>query len=131
MTEIDRRTALSTAATLAAGAMTSTLLAQDVRAKLLVERFRRRLTTVTGVKALVYDVFGTVVDWRNGVARDAERILKPLGYSLNWIESPTRGVRSTSRPWKRCALATGLRQARRTSPGDARESPPALRIGKA
>ena len=38
------------------------------------------------VKALVYDVFGTCVDWRNGVARDAERILKPLGYNLNWIE---------------------------------------------
>src|SRR5438105_883467 len=37
------------------------------------------------VKALVYDVFGTCVDWRNGVARDAERILKPLGYNLNWI----------------------------------------------
>jgi 2-haloacid dehalogenase len=39
-----------------------------------------------GIKALVYDVFGTCVDWRNGVARDAERILKPLGYNLNWIE---------------------------------------------
>jgi 2-haloacid dehalogenase len=38
-----------------------------------------------GVKALVYDVFGTCVDWRNGVARDAERILKPLGYQLNWL----------------------------------------------
>ena len=38
-----------------------------------------------GVKALVYDVFGTVVDWRNGVARDAERILKPLGYNLDWL----------------------------------------------
>jgi 2-haloacid dehalogenase len=37
------------------------------------------------VKALVFDVFGTVVDWRNGVARDAERILKPLGLSLDWI----------------------------------------------
>ena len=37
------------------------------------------------VKALVYDVFGTCVDWRNGVARDAERILKPLGYNLDWI----------------------------------------------
>jgi hypothetical protein len=24
-----------------------------------------------GVKALVYDVFGTCTDWRNGVARDA------------------------------------------------------------
>jgi 2-haloacid dehalogenase len=38
-----------------------------------------------GVKALVYDVFGTCVDWRNGVARDAERILKPLGYRIDWL----------------------------------------------
>ena len=37
------------------------------------------------VKALVFDVFGTVVDWRNGVAREAEAILKPLGYSLDWL----------------------------------------------
>ena len=38
-----------------------------------------------GVKALVYDVFGTCVDWRTGVARDAERILKPLGYPIDWL----------------------------------------------
>ncbi len=37
------------------------------------------------LKALIFDVFGTVVDWRNGVARDAERILAPLGHSLDWI----------------------------------------------
>jgi 2-haloacid dehalogenase len=36
------------------------------------------------IKALVFDVFGTVVDWRNGVAREAERLLEPLGYSLDW-----------------------------------------------
>jgi 2-haloacid dehalogenase len=41
--------------------------------------------TAQGVKALVYDVFGTCVDWRNGVARDAEHILKPLGYNLDWL----------------------------------------------
>ena len=40
--------------------------------------------TAEGVKALVYDVFGTGTDWRNGVARDAERILKPLGYNIDW-----------------------------------------------
>ena len=40
--------------------------------------------TAAGVKALVYDVFGTCTDWRNGVARDAERILKPLGYNIDW-----------------------------------------------
>src|SRR6266704_6459936 len=37
------------------------------------------------VKALVFDVFGTVVDWRNGVAREAKTILSPLGYSLDWL----------------------------------------------
>jgi 2-haloacid dehalogenase len=37
------------------------------------------------VKALVFDVFGTVVDWRNGVAREAQAILAPLGYSLDWL----------------------------------------------
>jgi 2-haloacid dehalogenase len=37
------------------------------------------------VKALFSDVFGTVVDWRTGVARDAERILAPLGHKLDWL----------------------------------------------
>jgi 2-haloacid dehalogenase len=36
------------------------------------------------VKALFFDVFGTLVDWRSGVARDAERVLSPLGVSLDW-----------------------------------------------
>ena len=35
------------------------------------------------VKALFFDVFGTLVDWRSGVAREAEAILKPLGHSLD------------------------------------------------
>jgi 2-haloacid dehalogenase len=38
----------------------------------------------TTVKALFFDVFGTLVDWRTGVARDAASILKPLGFSLDW-----------------------------------------------
>jgi len=37
------------------------------------------------VKALVFDTFGTLVDWRNGVAREAERILKPMGHDLDWL----------------------------------------------
>lgn len=36
------------------------------------------------VRALFFDVFGTLVDWRSGVARDAELVLKPLGFSLDW-----------------------------------------------
>ena len=38
-----------------------------------------------GVKALFFDVFGTLVDWRRGVARDAELVLKPLEVSLDWV----------------------------------------------
>src|SRR5712671_4984431 len=37
------------------------------------------------VKALFFDVFGTLVDWRAGVAREAERILKPRGHTLDWL----------------------------------------------
>src|SRR5271168_42180 len=36
------------------------------------------------VKALFYDVFGTLVDWRSSIAREAEAILKPRGYALDW-----------------------------------------------
>src|SRR6476469_3635215 len=35
---------------------------------------RRRVAGVD-VRALVFDVFGTVVDWRDGVAREARRLL--------------------------------------------------------
>ncbi len=38
-----------------------------------------------GPRALVFDVFGTLVDWRTGVARESERILAPLGQKLDWL----------------------------------------------
>jgi 2-haloacid dehalogenase len=37
------------------------------------------------VKALLFDVFGTLVDWRAGIAREAERILGPLGHAIDGI----------------------------------------------
>jgi 2-haloacid dehalogenase len=37
-----------------------------------------------GVKALFFDVFGTLTDWRTGVARQAKDLLSPLGYALDW-----------------------------------------------
>jgi 2-haloacid dehalogenase len=37
------------------------------------------------VKALFFDVFGTLVDWRTGIAREAEAILKPQGHALDWL----------------------------------------------
>ncbi len=41
-------------------------------------------TPILGVRALFFDVFGTLVDWRSSVAREAERILAPFGHSLDW-----------------------------------------------
>ena len=35
-------------------------------------------------KALLFDVFGTLVDWRAGVAGEAEKLLAPLGHRLDW-----------------------------------------------
>jgi len=37
------------------------------------------MSPLPGVKALVFDTFGTVVDWRNGIARDAKVFLAKHG----------------------------------------------------
>src|ERR1700683_2714916 len=37
------------------------------------------------VKALFFDVFGTLVDWRTSIARESEAILKPQVYTLDWL----------------------------------------------
>jgi 2-haloacid dehalogenase len=37
------------------------------------------------VKALFFDVFGTLVDWRGGVAREAQAVLEPLGHTFDWL----------------------------------------------
>ena len=37
------------------------------------------------VKALFFDVFGTLVDWRNSIARDAKAMLEPKGFALDWL----------------------------------------------
>jgi 2-haloacid dehalogenase len=39
----------------------------------------------SSVKALFFDVFGTVVDWRTSIARESEAVLKPKGYTLDWL----------------------------------------------
>jgi len=64
------------------------------------------------VKALIFDVFGTVVDWRRGIAREAEAFLgREKGISLDWeaFADAWRGqyqpsmerVRSGKRPFER------------------------------
>ena len=36
------------------------------------------------IKALTFDVFGTVVDWRSSVIRDGERLGKRKGLDIDW-----------------------------------------------
>jgi 2-haloacid dehalogenase len=39
---------------------------------------------VADVRALVFDVFGTLVDWRTSIAREVRAILSPRGIALDW-----------------------------------------------
>jgi 2-haloacid dehalogenase len=39
----------------------------------------------TPPKALLFDVFGTLVDWRTSIARESEQVLKPLGVAVDWL----------------------------------------------
>lgn len=68
--------------------------------------------TLDGVRALVFDVFGTVVDWRSGVAREAAAFLRrhgradadPHAFADAWRRrySPAmEEVRSGRRPFTR------------------------------
>ena len=67
---------------------------------------------LNGVRALVFDVFGTVVDWRSGVAREAAPFLRrrgaksvdPLAFADAWRASyqpAMEQVRSGRRPFTR------------------------------
>jgi len=92
MTSITRRSVLRGVTAVAAGAFAG----RAVLAPTNVFAQARPGASAEGVKALVYDVFGTCTDWRNGVARDAERILKPFGYNL---QPSMEEVRSGRQPF--------------------------------
>ncbi|ADB76938.1 haloacid dehalogenase type II [Geodermatophilus obscurus] len=62
--------------------------------------------TAVDVRALVFDVFGTVVDWRGGVAREVRRLLGPsvdaAALADDWRERyvpSMEQVRSGELPW--------------------------------
>jgi 2-haloacid dehalogenase len=64
---------------------------------------------LTAVKALTFDVFGTVVDWRTSVASELRATLGAKGYELDWYrladewrsqyQPALESVRSGQRPW--------------------------------
>lgn len=39
---------------------------------------------MNAARGLLFDVFGTLVDWRSSISRQAEDILAPLGLSTSW-----------------------------------------------
>ncbi len=109
------------------------------------------------VKALFFDVFGTLVDWRGSVAREAERVLAPLGSSLDWLafadawrdeyQPGMEEVRSGRIPFSKldvlhrhnlerilprfgiAALAEEAARRRSTSPGTGSMPGPTYRVG--
>ncbi len=42
--------------------------------------------TLKDVKLLLFDVFGTLVDWRSSIARSARQVLQPLGLQADWLD---------------------------------------------
>jgi 2-haloacid dehalogenase len=77
-----RRIFLQRLSTMAAAA---TAGAAGVTSPLQVSAQTKSGASMGNVKALFFDVFGTVVDWRTSVAREAKTILGSRGYNLDWI----------------------------------------------
>ena len=44
----------------------------------------RRMTPMESVKALTFDVFGTVVDWRNGITEEGRTLGRDKGIEADW-----------------------------------------------
>ena len=67
--------------------------------------------SLSAVKALCFDVFGTVVDWRESIAREAGQALGARGIARDWhafadawrarYQPAMEEVRSGRRPWAR------------------------------
>jgi 2-haloacid dehalogenase len=69
-----------------------------------------------GVKALFFDVFGTLVDWRSGVAGSAQATLKPLGIALDWLAAwpdVQAGLSRLRRRYLIASIVLALRGVRR------------------
>lgn len=66
------------------------------------------------VQALLFDIFGTVVDWREGIAREAQRCLAGRGIARDWhafadrwrarYQPSMEAVRSGRRPFAKLDL---------------------------
>lgn len=46
--------------------------------------------SISGVKALTFDVFGTVVDWRGSIIREGEQLSLARRIEVDWAEFADR-----------------------------------------
>ena len=60
---------------------------------------------VANVKALVFDTFGTVVDWRSSVIAEGVAWGKAKGLRIDWAQFADRWRLVTAPPWTRFAKA--------------------------
>ena len=72
---------------------------------------QRSVPEPAGVKALVFDVFGTVVDWRTSVAGEVQELAKRKGFSIDGSKfadawragyAPSMNRVRRGRSWMRC-----------------------------
>jgi 2-haloacid dehalogenase len=54
-----------------------------------------------GIKALTFDVFGTVVDWRSSIIREGNQWGETKGLQVDWAKFPIVGATVTVRRWTR------------------------------
>jgi hypothetical protein len=62
----------------------------SVRAQQTAQSPTKLSPELANVKACVFDVFGTVVDWRTSVIADATRRGKAKSLHVNWVEFTDR-----------------------------------------
>ena len=92
----------ATAASIALGAVGSAVSAED-------QPNASSAVPLSAVRALVFDVFGTVVDWRTSIIREGELLGKQKGLNVDWVKfadgwrdgyrPAMQKVRSGAIPW--------------------------------
>jgi 2-haloacid dehalogenase len=71
------------------------------------------------VGALVFDVFGTVVDWRSSVIRDGEKLSRETGLNVDWT--------SFAEEWRRVGYHEQIAKIRSGAAPQARRADPEVR----
>ena len=84
------------------------------------------------VKAMTFDVFGTVVDWRSSIVREGEQLTARTGIEVDWprfADAWRARVRSGHAPGP--DRRAGVDADRRSAPDDSRWLDPRVRVNGA